>query len=624
MSVLFGIFYRDGRTVTDEPETMYSGLRHFPHERHAFLKKGNCAFGHMLTCNTPEAAGEAMPRWIEGAHLMFVAEGRIDNRDELFEALGSPPAERTATPDGDLILAAYRKWGEKCVDHLLGKWSLAAFHTDEQRLFVARDKWDYTAVDYYADDRVFIFATSARALLNLPFVPRKIDELMIARLLVAWPGDFEKTYYSGILRLLPSQMLRVTRESMIRTRYWNYEDIPVREGLGLEDYCGDLFDKLNKAVAARLRSYKPVCGTLSGGLDSSTVCYLAAEHMARQGKRLHTYTHVPHFNVSPGLPGNRFGNERPFVEAIVAASGNIDPAYLDSGSGSPLRDLRESLRISGEVMGNAGWLDLYRKAYAEGYGTLLTGDYGNATISWTGSEDRLSAAELLRRRGIRCVARKKLATPLLFGNHSPGRLYRRIRFGKRPWASASFSSEAFEHSLYLARRMRESGYDPVVSARFPGTLVNRGNILAFNIARLCQGAVAGCATGIELRDPASDVRVMESALSIPDRFFLGPMNKWVLRTMMKDRLPDVVRLNIGKSRLFADLPMRLVAGADEVDRLFSQMRNSRFGQIVDLERAHRTWAGTKADPVRSYSGTTQLLRMFTAYLQLGEELQQAI
>jgi asparagine synthase (glutamine-hydrolysing) len=353
---------------------MYAGMKHFPHKRHAVAAQGNCGFGHLLTYNTPEAVNESMPRWVEAARLLFVAEGRIDNRDELCEALGISAGERLAMPDGDLMLRAYLQWDEKCVDRLMGKWSLAAFHSDEQRLFMARDKWDYTAIDYYMDDKVCAFATSSQGLFPLPFIKKELDELMIARLLVIWPGDHDKTYFKGIRRLLPSRALRVTQEKDEVYRYWNFTDIKVREGLKLEDYVADLFANLNKAVTARLRSYRPVAATLSGGMNSSTVCVLAAEHLAKQGKRLRTYSHVPQFAPSQTLSHHKFGDERPFIEAVVAASGNIDPVFSDSAGISPLQGIAEGIRLYGQPfhgVGNAYWLvDLFKTAVRDGYGTV--------------------------------------------------------------------------------------------------------------------------------------------------------------------------------------------------------------------------------------------------------------
>ena len=599
MSVIFGLFYKDGKPVSGELETMYAGMRHFPHESHAFAAHANCGFGHMLTYNTPEAKNESMPKWVEDARLLFVAEGRLDNREELFDALGIGAAERTDMPDGDIMLKACLKWGEDCADHLLGKWSLAAFHADENRLFLARDKWDYTSIEYYSDNNVFAFASSEKGLLPLPFIPKEIDNIMVARLLIVWPGDLDHSFYLGIKYLMPSHDIRVTREREQLRRYWNYADTRVLRGMKLEDYTDDLLDKLQKATAARLRSCKPIAATLSGGMDSSTVCMLAAGHLARQGKRLRTYTHVPQFASSTSLSERQFGDERPFVEAIVEAAGTIDPVFLDSTGISPLRGIREAVRMCGKPFHgalNAYWIvDIYQTAMREGYGTMLMGEFGNSTISWTGMEDALPAEKILRQYGVKELIKKKLLKPMLYGNTPLAHLYKRAAFGKQSWNKISYCTRAFQESLNLAERIKKSGFDPTFRYIFPNPKDQAILIFDVNVQRLSFGAEFGYETGLELRDPTGDPRVIESALSIPNEMFLGDMNKWVLRTMMKGRLPDVVRLNTKKGKQSADAPSRLYAHREEMDSVLSGMEASGFGRIADMKKIRVEWEALKAD-----------------------------
>ncbi len=620
MSVIFGLFYKNKKTVTNELEIMYSGMKYFPHEKHAFAVQHNCGFGQMLTYNTPEAIHEVLPKWKETEHLLFTAEGRLDNREDLLSFLKVPFSEQKEIPDGDLLLKAYEKWGEKCVDHLMGKWSFAAFNTKEQKLFLARDKWDYSDVQYYEDNNVFAFATSEEGLLPLSFVHKEIDDLKIAKLLVIWPGDYDKSFFKGIKRLLPSCMLSVTPEKTQLHRYWNYEDIQVHYGLKLEKYVDNLFDSLQKAVTARLRSYKPIAATLSGGMDSSTVCVLAAEQLEKQNTVLKTYSHVPRFIPSKTISKNNFGNESPYIQAIVNFSGNISPEFLNSEKISPLEGIRESIRLYGEAFhgaANAYWLiDIFKTAAKQNYGTVLMGEFGNETTSWTGLEDCLPSTEILRRYGVKGFIKKKILKPLLYSNTPVAHLYKDVAFGKRPWERYSFCTRTFENKMNITKKeMNKKGFDPTYKFYFSDPKKQTVKMFDVNIARLPFGVALGCRTGLELRDPTGDPRVIESSLVIPNELFLGPMNKWVLRTMMKDKLPDIVRLNLKKGRQSSDLPSRLYASRDEMDQEFKEMTaSSRFSEIVDMQKINTEWKKLKAD-CNNYPRltATHLLRHVAAF-----------
>ena len=113
----------------------------------------NCGLGQRLLFNTPEARHERLPRWVEDTRLAITAEARIDNRDELCDHFAIPHAERPTTPDSELILHAYRKWGEACPDHLLGDWSFAIWQPDERKLFIARDHHGNTSLVYWQTAR---------------------------------------------------------------------------------------------------------------------------------------------------------------------------------------------------------------------------------------------------------------------------------------------------------------------------------------------------------------------------------------------------------------------------------------------------------------------------------------
>lgn len=619
MSVIFGLFYRDGKPVSDELQVMYESMKHFPHEKHAFAKQGNCGLGHMLTYNTPEAVNESMPKWIAGEQLLFVAEGRIDNREELFSQLGIHAGEQAFLPDGDLMLKAYRQWGEHCVDKLEGKWSLVAFDADKQSLFVARDKWDYTSIEYYLDDKVFAFAASGLGVLSLPFIKKEIEEVKIARLLVVMPDVLEKTYYKDILKLLPSHSLQITRKKATLHRYWNYRDIKVRKGLKLEDYVADLFENVNKAVKSRLRSYKPVAATLSGGLDSSTVSVLAAEQLAKQGKRLQTYSHIPQFLPSAVISKRRFGDEQPYIEAIVQANGNMTPVYLNSSGISPLSGIEEVIKMTGEPFqgaANAYWIvDIIKTIARENFGAVLKGEFGNATTSWKGVEDALPPYEILKRFGVKGLIKKKLLKPVLYGNSFAGNFYKRMAFGGEPWRDRSLSTVEFERSLDIKQRMRQSDFDPYFKRPFTNSKTMAFKILDVGVNRLSTGAKFGCANGIESRDPLADPRVIESALSIPNEMYLSEMDKWVLRTMMKGKLPDKVRLSPKRGMQSADITARLYKHREEMDQILEEMESSGFGNMVDIKRLRTEWQQLKAD-YDNYpkKNATAALRAVTAYM----------
>ena len=68
------------------------------------------------------------------------------------------------------------------------------------------------------------------------------------------------------------------------------------------------------------------------------------------------------------------------------------------------------------------------------------------------------------------------------------------------------------------------------------------------------------AHGLDVRDATFDKRVMEFALSIPDREYTGPdgTDRWMIRAAMQGLMPDDVRLNRRLGMQAADVGQRLI------------------------------------------------------------------
>ncbi|MGD8781912.1 MAG: asparagine synthase-related protein [Ignavibacteria bacterium] len=174
-----------------------------------------------------------------------------------------------------------------------------------------------------------------------------------------------------------------------------------------------------------------------------------------------------------------------------------------------------------------------------------------------------------------------------------------------------------KESINLAERIKSSGFDPTFKRFHKDPKENAILIFDFNVMRLPFGAYMGNETGLELRDPTNDVRVIESSLSIPNEMYLGKMNKWILRKMMKGHLPDIVRLNKTKGKQSSDLNERICAYPDEMDSVLLEMERNGFGKIADIERINKEWAKIKADN-KNYplNNVFHILRHVSAYLMM--------
>ena len=211
MSGIAGVYYLDGRTVDSaDLERMVDILAHRGPDGAAVWCEGSAGLGHRMLHTTPESLHEELPLVSAYGDLALTADARIDNRGELLSALRiDRPHEEVC--DSELIIEAYKKWGERCPERLLGDFAFAIWDGRNRRLFCARDHMGVKPFYYYRSYRLFAFASEIKALLCLPDVPHKLNEVQIADyLLDNYYEDKAVTFYEGILRLPPAHVTSVS------------------------------------------------------------------------------------------------------------------------------------------------------------------------------------------------------------------------------------------------------------------------------------------------------------------------------------------------------------------------------------------------------------------------------
>jgi len=599
MSGIFGIYKRNGAPVDlKHLERMSEAMANWGPDGRQILIDGPIGLGQCMLYNTPEALIERLPRRSAEGDILLTCEARIDNRQDLFTALSVSHNERNGMPDSELILRAYRKWGVDCPDHLIGDWSFAIWDDSLQRFFLARDHRGNTALYYYVNHNIFAFASSIKALLVLPGINLQINELYLAQKLVSWsPAPPENTIYEDIKRLPDAHSMLVTFDQVKIWRYWFMENIPELRLKSEQAYIEGFLDHYREAVRCRLRSFRPVCAHLSSGLDSGSVVALAAEEMQFQGNRLQAYTSVPAYDIKYQHSENWYGNEWPLANATAAFCGNVDLQAIPAKDLTPIQAIHRSLEIHHEPLhaaSNMYWIiRVMEIAKSRGFGTLLTGQGGNATVSWSGWLGSISLFNLIRQRELRQILKYKILMP--FVPASALTYYKMYRYeqSQEPWSEYSALNPEFGRIINLLDKMHSSAHDPTFT-----NLSRSSREAHFNLlipGRFTGGALPaemGAAYSCEVRDPTLDKRLAEYCLSIPDKFYItnNDSNRRIIRQAMAGYLPDDVRLNKRRGMQTADIGYRLLADAQNMEIALSALHNSSQAQTyLDIDKMQLVW-----------------------------------
>lgn len=199
--------------------------------------------------------------------------------------------------DTEVILAAYAKWGEDCVNHLRGMFAFAIWDDREKKLFCARDRFGIKPF-YYAqlDDGVY-FASEIKAL--VPFLPSiETDRKALSEYISFQFPISDLTLFSGVRQLLPGQAMTVKNGQMRVRTYWDVKY--THDHSWSPDSARErLRELMSDSIDVHLRSDVPIGAYLSGGVDSSLIAVLAREHSPDNNIAFHgKFTCYPGYDES--------------------------------------------------------------------------------------------------------------------------------------------------------------------------------------------------------------------------------------------------------------------------------------------------------------------------------------
>jgi asparagine synthase (glutamine-hydrolysing) len=626
VSGIFGLLRLDGGVVTRrELDGQARALGHRGPDRGKTRPDGPVGLGHVLSRITHEDAFDAQPLTDPASGVTLTADIRLDNREVLAEALNIAADALADLPDSALLLCAYQRWGEACVDHLLGDFAFAIWDGPRQRLVLARDHLGQRPLCYHHGSDVFVFASEPRGLFAIPEVPQRLDMTIVgARFIFDAAPKKGISQFEGVRGVEGGRVMTIDAGGKVATRhYWTPKPAPEHLDRDEAYYVAAYGRVLSEAVACRVRrTTRPPALLLGGGFDSGAILGLAARTLATQGRALVAASSV----MAQGAPATR-GDARPWVERLVNHVGGVDIRYVTREGADILTDLTADFMRTDGAHGPTRYVNtrLYQAVSDAGARVLMTGDGGDYTLN--PRANRMLLRLLLQGR-IRWFLREFRAIRRATGARSLPLLYhevvaplapsalvqpvRRMRRGLTPFGPAPPITPGFLAELAAA------GYGPAPGA----SPLRRGSRRAALSAMLTRGQTSGvggnlaASFGLELTLPYLDKRVVELALAIPDELtFRGGRDRYLARTSLKDILPPEFQTRGSANDDLAPDYQQMIARIEprifaEIDRM---EREGRMGRYYDLPRMRRMLTGRDA-PFRNRRTRTAVEHAARAFI----------
>jgi asparagine synthase (glutamine-hydrolysing) len=547
MSGFFGVLRPDGAAIDQQWLEQLAAKLSFrgPHGTNIRAQDGwGCSFAFLQT--DPGRQAPQQPVTLDG-RFWLLGHVRLDGRDALLRRLsGSGRSPAQDATDEDLLLLAWREWGEVSLEQLLGDFSFALWDTAGKQLWCARDFIGAHPLFYAHVAGALYFSDTLQVLRAVPEISSQFDDLFIGDFLLdGLCADPTRTVYADIRRLAPGHLLKFGGG---RTEVKRFLQLPIEDPLHFrrpEEYTEAYRELLLQAVRDRMPDAAASL-YLSGGLDSGSVCAIAAQLASQRGQRQRlkafTISWRPHFD-----------DPEPEFAALTAKHLKLTHEVLEDSSFAPYEPLKTGVETTPEPSS-----ELFLARTGRFFQRITS--HSRVVLSGDGGDDVLTGRAwpylvYLRKRGDWSgIARTFGGYFWAHGEIPPLRggfrtRLRRLLIGQNDRQSyPTWIAEDFERRAHLKDRWRQRKSTPVYQHPVhPHAYASLHS--AYWAGVLEDEDAAWIGVPLEARAPLLDLRLLQFLLRLPPVPWC--VNKELARQAMKGRLPVAV-LQRPKSPLATD------------------------------------------------------------------------
>ncbi len=218
----------------------------------------------------------------------IVYNGEIYNFGIFREQLAEMGVSFKSTSDTEVLLYFYMHLKENSLTQLNGFFSFAVYDSEEDSLFLARDRFGIKPLYYYKDEDKFIFASDMRSIIAYG-LKKEIDYESLYTYLQLNYIPAPHTMLKDVKILMPGYWMKLDKNGIETKPFYEmkyFHDEVQHFDKSYEQQQIIIRNLLEESVKMRLISDVPLGTFLSGGIDSTIISGLARKHVSE----LHTFS----------------------------------------------------------------------------------------------------------------------------------------------------------------------------------------------------------------------------------------------------------------------------------------------------------------------------------------------
>lgn len=496
----------------------------------------------------------SQPMQDSSGRYTIVFNGEIYNYQELRQRLDSQGINYTSQTDTEVLLYWLIHRGIEGLNEVNGFFAFAFYDSQEDRLWLARDRFGIKPLLYYHDEDKFFFASEMKALLTLG-VEKQLDYSSLYHYLQLNYIPAPYTIFQKVQKLLPGQYVEVAKGNEKRVHLGAYYKLQLNSpdqsvaSLSYQDQQQRLRKLLDQSVQRRLVADVPLGSFLSGGIDSSVITGLARQHVDSFSTFSIGYRDEPYFDETK-------------YAKLVAQKFETNHTVFSLTNDDLYRHLHDVLNYMSEPFADSSALPVYilSKETKQRVTVALSGDGADEIFSGYNKHQAAYRAmhpawtEQVVAKGLPLWQRLPKSRNSWLSNKV--RQFERFAEGmqlnpkERYWRWATFltsekasrllSSKSLDQLDFEHAESRQAQYLKPISktAETINQMLLADTQLVLPNDMLTKVDLMSMANGLEVRVPFLDHEVVKFAFQLPEDSKINrKMKKRIVQDAFRDRLP---------------------------------------------------------------------------------------
>jgi asparagine synthase (glutamine-hydrolysing) len=364
MCGIAGAVGREGKR-TSRVAAMLHALRRRGPDSEGIHEWPGAVLGHRRLSIFDLSAAGHQPMLSRDGAVGVVFNGAIYNFRPLRRELEVEGFTFTSDADTEVLVHGYVAWGiDGLLDRIRGMFAFAVWDDRTRKLFLVRDRLGVKPLAYALRPGGLAFASTPRAL-KAAGQAGAISPVAIGEFLQFGFVTEARSIYEGIAKLAPASVAEWSENGFRVRRYWRPTAHRSDDGMSFEDAVEETERLLLRAVELRLHADVPVAALLSGGIDSTLICWA----IAKLNGNITAYT--------VGTPGHAMDESADAVATAQQLGIRHEVLATSDTDNAGLEELTLAYAEPFACSSALGMLRLSRTIASTSAKVLLTGDGGD-------------------------------------------------------------------------------------------------------------------------------------------------------------------------------------------------------------------------------------------------------